>query len=1069
MKEKVKTKKKCRPFGKTAAVSLTMLVLIALALWLGRGRIIAYTNDDIDRGTVVGYTPDGKAIYASKENPEGLIGYAENGDPIYANDVLLSYYDSDGKPVYEEIKEDTPEEKTAKQQAEIEKLNARSEADQKQLQSLQEELAKAKGQNATNVISANAAAEKDAKIQELMKELSDTSSRIQKISSEVPTTQNNEELQKKQQELVDLSSQLTALERKLASLSGDYNKNKQALADAKSTNSSLNDKISSLNGKLDSANSELSKIKGSLSSTESDNANLKGQISSKESEIEALKSKVAGLNADKDKLAQDLEKAKSDTTKADEIKVKLEEVTAKLESAQKDLERSKTELSEYQANVKYTVTFDPQSGDSNSEISYALKEGETCTVPSVTRRGYTFDGWFIGKSGGTAVYQGGETYTMGKTYTTYYAHWSVETYSISYDYGVTAADSSITDKGTEIGSYTVETDTFSLNSPVRTGYDFLGWQDSDGNRLKKMVKGRYAEDLSLTALWGKTAFNVKYVLSNGQSSGANRSSFIDTDLPVSLLDATQDSHYFRGWYEDATFTGAKVESLTEKKDYTLYPKFDIVISIPEGKSLIYNKEEQTGVADGVGYIVSDNTATEKGSYTAKVTPESGYCWSDGSTETRTVDWSIGQKNIGGRDISVSLSETEYTYDGKEHKPSVIVKDGDTELVKNTDYTVSYPSDVTNASDNITITINAVADGNYTGTNSASYKINKAQGTVSVKDSDGNTLIDKIRNFFFPDIKTVTVFGDFDGDVDVSSNNKTVTINKDKGTGTGYNSSFDINLTPHGTGDDVSVITFTPEDGNNFTAANEITLTVSVSKGKIAYTVDTSSSTFTYDGAAHDTYATITSTVKDSELKDKTPTILYSTTNEDGSWSADKPKFTDVPDVAHEAASGTVKVFWKIKDENYEDETGDFDVQINKAPSSWLSPPSGGTSFTAGTPVGGEAWYRKDNGAWQKASDFAAPSTACTVYYKIFGDKNHLDLDEGKCVSINPETTHSKNLSEWSSDGHQWYLSGYESRGYITDVSYGYGGSVYYYNDGVYFSDGSGAYYISGSTTISATY
>ncbi|MCR5750362.1 MAG: leucine-rich repeat protein [Kiritimatiellae bacterium] len=67
----------------------------------------------------------------------------------------------------------------------------------------------------------------------------------------------------------------------------------------------------------------------------------------------------------------------------------------------------------------YTVTFDPNGGTADL-ISIAVEEGDTIwEFPTATREGYTLDGWWTAKSGGTKV-------TMKTTVTqdmTVYAHW----------------------------------------------------------------------------------------------------------------------------------------------------------------------------------------------------------------------------------------------------------------------------------------------------------------------------------------------------------------------------------------------------------------------------------------------------------------------------------------------------------------------------------------------------------------------------------------------------------------------------------------------------------------------
>ncbi len=85
--------------------------------------------------------------------------------------------------------------------------------------------------------------------------------------------------------------------------------------------------------------------------------------------------------------------------------------------------------------------------------------------------------------------------------------------------------------------------------------------------------------------------------------------------------------------------------------------------------------------------------------------------------------------------TVSLSTTSYTYNGSAKKPTVTVTCNDTTLVSGTDYTVSY-SNNTNAG---TATVTVTGQGNYTGTVTKNFTINKASQTVSVK-SKGSTSI-----------------------------------------------------------------------------------------------------------------------------------------------------------------------------------------------------------------------------------------------------------------------------------------------------------------------------------------
>lgn len=68
------------------------------------------------------------------------------------------------------------------------------------------------------------------------------------------------------------------------------------------------------------------------------------------------------------------------------------------------------------------------------------------------------------------------------------------------------------------------------------------------------------------------------------------------------------------------------------------------IEVPTAKTnLMYNGKKQTGVAEGVGYTLVDNKATEVGdNYKAIATLKDGYIWSDGTFEPKEIEWSIAK-------------------------------------------------------------------------------------------------------------------------------------------------------------------------------------------------------------------------------------------------------------------------------------------------------------------------------------------------------------------------------------------------------------------------------------------
>jgi uncharacterized repeat protein (TIGR02543 family) len=134
-----------------------------------------------------------------------------------------------------------------------------------------------------------------------------------------------------------------------------------------------------------------------------------------------------------------------------------------------------TVCAQWQIN-KYSDTFDANGG-----IGGAIRTGDygsSYYAPTVSRKGYTFVGWYTDKTGGTEVAGQGQRMTHDASNDTFYARWAPNPYTLTIDpnggtiHGdVTNAFSFeiplVTDSGNwyYIGDY----------NPVRVGYTLTGW------------------------------------------------------------------------------------------------------------------------------------------------------------------------------------------------------------------------------------------------------------------------------------------------------------------------------------------------------------------------------------------------------------------------------------------------------------------------------------------------------------------------------------------------------------------------------------------------------------------
>jgi uncharacterized repeat protein (TIGR02543 family) len=120
------------------------------------------------------------------------------------------------------------------------------------------------------------------------------------------------------------------------------------------------------------------------------------------------------------------------------------------------------------SGTTYTITFNGNGGSSPS--SQTVNADDFTTLPSTTRSGHTFDGWYTSSNGGTWVGDAGDSYTPSADITLY-AQWTQSggggtTYTVTFDGNGGSSPSS---KIVNAGSSTT------LPSTTRSGYTLNGW------------------------------------------------------------------------------------------------------------------------------------------------------------------------------------------------------------------------------------------------------------------------------------------------------------------------------------------------------------------------------------------------------------------------------------------------------------------------------------------------------------------------------------------------------------------------------------------------------------------
>ena len=190
---------------------------------------------------------------------------------------------------------------------------------------------------------------------------------------------------------------------------------------------------------------------------------------------------------------------------------------------------------------QYTITYDLDGGTAEGNPDTYTVETDTFTLKNPTRPGYTFTGW----SGTGLTGEDNLTVTIPKGSTgnrSYTAHWSLNTYSITYDLNGGTASGNPT-------SYTVESATITLNQPTKTGYTFTGWSGTDltgEDNLTVTIPAGSTGDRSYTAHWSLNTYSITYDLDGGTASG-NPDFYTVESSTITLNPPTRTGYTFIGW------------------------------------------------------------------------------------------------------------------------------------------------------------------------------------------------------------------------------------------------------------------------------------------------------------------------------------------------------------------------------------------------------------------------------------------------------------------------------------------------------------------------------------------
>ena len=329
-----------------------------------------------------------------------------------------------------------------------------------------------------------------------------------------------------------------------------------------------------------------------------------------------------------------------------------------------------TFTAEWTKNAVYKVTYDASKADGTAPTdNAAYQSGATVTVlgqGNLKKDGYVFSGWNTQADGKGETYQPGETFEIN-AYVTLYAVWKenkhrviVTTIGLGGSAKISGSDSSQIDV-TDGGSVTIE---FTPN----TGYTLdsvtvNGTPRTVDPEATEMLLESIESDIVVIVTFQSEDFTVAAPASQEYTGTA-----LEPDLAVKSGET----------------------SLVKDTDYTVSYK-------PAGTSAQLDK---------------DGKPLNAGTYTVTVTGKTDSAYVGKTAVTTFV---ITPKTLTD-DMVKGINNQPYT--GDAITPQVTIEDGDSTLVKDIDYTVSYSENVGPGQAVVTIT----GIGNYTGVVTKTFEL-----------------------------------------------------------------------------------------------------------------------------------------------------------------------------------------------------------------------------------------------------------------------------------------------------------------------------------------------------------
>ena len=222
----------------------------------------------------------------------------------------------------------------------------------------------------------------------------------------------------------------------------------------------------------------------------------------------------------------------------------------------------------------YTVTFDPNGGSVGTESKQVTYDATYGDLPTPSRIGYTFGGWWTDPTDGTEVTA--TTIVSATEDHTLVARWTPNTYTVEFD--ANGGEVKTTSK-----QVTYDATYGDLPMPTRSGYTSVGWfTDAEGGtQVTTSTKVQITETQTLFVHW-LANYTVSFKANGGNGTMTDQSFVEGTAQDLKANAFTRTGYTFVGWATsadgDVVYTDAQnVNNLSSTGDAVieLYAKWTV--------------------------------------------------------------------------------------------------------------------------------------------------------------------------------------------------------------------------------------------------------------------------------------------------------------------------------------------------------------------------------------------------------------------------------------------------------------------------------------------------------------